>query len=768
MKKIALFILLLLLLSSFSVQAGIIDYVDDIDTSDAQSIYADGTYVYIADGYFGLRAYSFIDEELTLITTKDDGGFYEGIHGDGTYIYTACRDSGLRAYSFDGSTFTLLDTHLTGGDYADVFTNGTYIYTACEGYGLRAYSFNGVTLSLIDTDVPGGSCYHVFAHDEFVYTTTSSSGLRGYTFNGATLTLKDTYSFGFCLDLWGDDTYVYVAHTTGLRALYFDGITFASLDYETIGDVDAVFMDGTYIYTETNNDIETYKFSAMAISEVATDDTNVACSDLYAVGNYLYASCYGSGIYAYRIVSPSTPTNVSSVFNTTSLDLNITWDIGADSDTTLVRKSVDDFPSSTTDGTLVYNGTSNTTIEASINQIYKYTLWGYNATMNCFSSPAYLSWNASWINCYNETDGSNVTCWDVEISNSDGSQVYNYSCANNSLIINTSQLPTGNNVIFHFSADDYESRSYIIDITDTVNLDAYLPPTAYGDDEATEYLLHILDDFDRPVDKAKVEIRRYVDGEYEPVLSELTDGNGDVTVYLITDAHYKIVISKTNYTTSTAEYFPTAEVRTKTFILSIPDTEPQDEYIPQEHITFTGEFGGGNLYVNFSCDLSTVEDISLYIYETDITTGSETLYDANSTNGTDSWNDIITGINTSNSYRVVIVYNHSLWDSQTIFLIVNPIYSPPITQDETDTLFDLNYGGNPFGWSNFFLWIFMAMVFTKADKENAGFILMMFGVLCMFISYVIGFNTVMSTVAGGVLPMVMIVVGVLSIWVSRR
>ena len=475
---------------------------------------------------------------------------------------------------------------------------------------------------------------------------------------------------------------------------------------------------------------------------------------------------YGADM-TFRTMPPDNVTNTTWSLSATN-DFTLNWSKGNYSDYTLIRRDAGAYPATITDGTQVYNGTGNGTIDTGLSEAYLYTFWAYNSTYNSYSSPVYLNWTASWINCYNETDGTNVTCWDIEISNADGSQVYYTNCTNNSLIINISSLPSGDDVVFYFSAEGYESRLYVMDVEDVVNLDAYLPPIEYEGDEATEYLLHILDDFDNPIDEAKVEIRRYVDGEYESVLSELTDGNGDVTVYLITDAHYKIVISKTDYTTATADYVPTAEVRTKTFILSIPDTEPQDEDIPQEHINFTGEFGGGTLYVNFSCDLSTVIGTTLYVYETDVSTGSETLFNTSSTTSTDSWNNIITGINTNNSYRVVVVYNHSLWGSQTIFLIVNPIYSPPITQDETDTLFDLNYGGNPFGWSNFFLWIFMAMVFTKADKENAGFILMMFGVLCMFISYIIGFNTVMSTIAGGVLPMVMIVVGALSIWVSRR
>jgi len=166
-------------------------------------------------------------------------------------------------------------------------------------------------------------------------------------------------------------------------------------------------------------------------------------------------------------------------------DLTLNWTKGNYSDYTLIRRSSDSYPSSVTDGTLVYNNTGNGTVDTSLDQAYLYTFWAYNSTENVYSDPVFLNWSASWLDCYNETNQNNITDWKVEIVNNDGSEVYVSENNNNSHIINISDLPSGNDVTFTFSADGYHLRTYTRDVTDVINLDAYLIPEQ--DDETIKF-----------------------------------------------------------------------------------------------------------------------------------------------------------------------------------------------------------------------------------------------------------------------------------------
>jgi len=194
-----------------------------------------------------------------------------------------------------------------------------------------------------------------------------------------------------------------------------------------------------------------------------------------SVANNTDGESYGSDM-TFRTMPPDSVTNQTWRLSSGTLDLTLNWTKGNYSDYTLIRRDSDSYPSSVTDGTLVYNNTGNGTIDTSLDQAYLYTFWAYNSTWNSYSDPVFLNWSASWLNCYNETNQNNITDWKVEIANNDGSEVYVSENNNNSHIINISDLPSGNDVTFTFSADGYHLRTYTRDVTDVINLDAYLIP----------------------------------------------------------------------------------------------------------------------------------------------------------------------------------------------------------------------------------------------------------------------------------------------------
>ena len=85
------------------------------------------------------------------------------------------------------------------------------------------------------------------------------------------------------------------------------------------------------------------------------------------------------------------------------------------------------------------------------------------------------------------------------------------------------------------------------------------------ENETTEtklYILKVIDDFDVPVEDAKVTISRYISttGAFEPVTILMTDGNGQVECYLIPYNLYKVFIEADDfYDLEISEWIPDAE-----------------------------------------------------------------------------------------------------------------------------------------------------------------------------------------------------------------
>ena len=455
----------------------------------------------------------------------------------------------------------------------------------------------------------------------------------------------------------------------------------------------------------------------------------------------------------------------------------------------------------------------------------------------CYHLYAVVNYSGTRLNCYNENNASNISCWNVEISNSDGSEVYFAECVNNTHNISISDMPSGSNTIFTFSADGYETRSYVLDVSDVVNLDAYLPPeqdqelhytsqsvsdsssdvyvllecdpdrivqvegyneslyghwftipddkwslsdnnvtvdasvldentsvvrvTYYCDDDVLDYVIHVIDEVNDPVDDAKIEVKRLIDDSYVNILSVLTDGNGDATCYLIPDQHYKIVISKTNYVNETADWTPSENIRTKTFQLSLEETEIEDEYSYSEEITFTASMNStGVINIIYVDALENTTTANITVYENNSDTA---VYWYNTTN--DSFNVNTSALNTSLSYQVYLDLVHDTFGDVTDYVFIPGVdleYRNKTNASEFDDLFEI-FGPNPFGWHNFIgFFVLIATVFTFG-KRNTGLALMLTGGVFLFLQYIIGI-----TLMGSTLGIVFILIGGMIQWRNAR
>lgn len=227
-------------------------YLSSIDDGGtAYDVWGDGTHIYVANGSDGIRAYTFDGATLTNVGNRDDGDTAQGVWGDGTYIYLANGFHSLRAYTFDGSTFTATGSYAVSGNYVDVWGDGAYIYAASGGSGLYAFSYDGAAFTLEDSIDDGGSATSVWGDSTYIYLANNTDGIRAYTFDGADLTnVGHQDDGGNAFGVWANDTYVFLAnYLDGLRVYTFNGSAFTAVDNTDFIFAINVFGDSNYIYT---------------------------------------------------------------------------------------------------------------------------------------------------------------------------------------------------------------------------------------------------------------------------------------------------------------------------------------------------------------------------------------------------------------------------------------------------------------------------------------------------------------------------------------
>lgn len=301
-----------------------------------------------------------------------------------------------------------------------------------------------------------------------------------------------------------------------------------------------------------------------SLEEFSTNIQNLIPDTTYhyrAVINTTSNYAYGSDT-SFTTEAISSPANVTGTL--TGSTLNITWDTGEyATDTTLVVRKVGSYPTNSSDGTIEYNGTLEYYEYADVNASDFFTLFSYNDTIVYFSDGVDVTFGGFYINVYNETNHVNITCWNITVSNEEGTQVYSAICCNNTYLIDLNSCPTGENIAVIISHTDYKQRVYYYDFTETTQgtLNAYLPPL----NDAYLYYLRVVEtitteytNVDHGIEGAKVYVKRYINATdtFENISILLTDANGYCNVYLIPEIYLIVEIQKTLYTTKYSDYIP--------------------------------------------------------------------------------------------------------------------------------------------------------------------------------------------------------------------
>jgi len=453
---------------------------------------------------------------------------------------------------------------------------------------------------------------------------------------------------------------------------------------------------------------------------------------------------------ANNLTSPNNPTNAIGTL-VTETSLNVSWTtgtIGVDN-TTVVRKS-GGYPTSPSDGTEIYNNSNNYYVDTGFATGMYYRLYSYNITVNQFSTGVNAPYGSLSVNVYDENTSSAIVNWSIFISNEDGSQTYESLTNNNTLVVDTANLPVGDNINIIINATDYDSKLFIMDIeTDTAYiLDAYLSETS-----ATNlYVFYVQNEYDDPIDSATVRIKRYInDSEgYQNVSILLTDANGQFNVYLIPSVIYLIEISKTGYITEVdSDYRPDPNnfgvYYPIIYQLQFERGEP-DIIIPSDIIHFNATINASGVITVWYVDSnSRTINTQIRIYQYYNKTLSWNYTDNRV--GDDSFSFTSSGYNISMMHKLVLYLNHSDLGSVVLSFFIDPIRT--LTLPSTiEGYWDDVFGDFELGWVNtIFLFVPCMFLLIVFGGHHAGLGILSSGMYLGFTTYFLNLSNAVALVS---------------------
>ena len=293
------------------------------------------------------------------------------------------------------------------------------------------------------------------------------------------------------------------------------------------------------------------------------------------------------------------------------------------------------------------------------------------------------------------------------------------------------------------------------------------------------YIILVKDETGSGISDVKVDIKRYINTTdmYSTVISGYTDTNGQFEVDLMPNVQYVVNLTESSggYVNISETWMPPeitySQDAIKTYILEYATIQPQPDTNPAECININAVISDTTLYVNFSnsCNYF-IDDIQVYVYMSNLSNDVTSLFATNTSTDDTSFNFVIYNINNSNTYTIVIFYNNSNWGMQklTIFIKGTDVISPDTDAEEIDNMFDVLFGHNPFGWHNIIMFFIFVAAMFYADNRDIGKVLIFIGGLFLFLSIYVGLQSSIATVAGGVLPALFIIVGIIKLWIDSN
>jgi hypothetical protein len=445
-----------------------------------------------------------------------------------------------------------------------------------------------------------------------------------------------------------------------------------------------------------------------------------------------------------------------------------------------VNSKTTGYPTSHADGTnltFLASTYKNYYNDTSVNTTRYYTVFNYNCTTGMWSRTGLdIPWGAIELNVYNESKPWQSIGFNLLVTNADHTKTKLYTDIIGPYIIDMSDIPYGENTIFQVSNISYKTRVYLEDVTPNnfYNFTFYLPfenATEGGEGlppypEPALYNIRVVEATytDIPIADVLVTVERYINttDAYIVISSLLTDQNGYVNLYLVPGVLYYVICTKDNYYPSTGNWIPQPPDiygHTETKIFRMSHTAPINEtnYVFIEEIHSSGYMDNitSILYVNYTDDLSGTIDCQVDIFDTNGTF----VYTYSSTSL--SIFQINTAANNTHDYIVYFYMNHTVFGYHHWMFFIRGYHKTITTMSKFNLLFTMNFGFNPFGWSNTIVWFILLGCFFSFNRRDSFMAMFMAGFFLLFLNYYIGFYTLSAIASGAGLPIIMIFFGIL-------
>jgi len=485
---------------------------------------------------------------------------------------------------------------------------------------------------------------------------------------------------------------------------------------------------------------------------------------------------------------PDCSTGGSSTYDANTTRVNLSWNSSSYTDSYVVVRNNASYPSTVTDGYEVQNSSA-LYYNATLTTNAFFTVWAYNNSgyYSPDSCKLDIPWGALRLNVFNASrTWETVDPFGLTIQNTAGDDIYQKSTCSPPLFLDLNDIPTGTDTIFIINASDYKTQTYSRDtIANTfMNYTFLLPPVetttpGEGDEDSENhtdsqlYLITLLNEVDQSLMDGLIVFSLYVNetDTYEQVGSFITDGAGQGTIWLVPKKLYKVVCSvpgSDDYQTNTSYWTPSSLLLTKTFKLKYAEDEIQPAKIPQEYITFTTSRTNTTLTIVYDDALLETIDTAIFIYEIDLATGTETLFHTNWTTDVNSFTLTVNGLEANNSYRICLKYNHTTFGYQDPTREESGFRRVLTTPTEFNIMMTNIFGVCPLIWSHVIMFLILVAGMFFADKEDAGKIMIILGGIFLFVNVSIGFDDALTSAAGGIIPILFILVGILMEWKKGR
>ena len=377
----------------------------------------DDTYIYYAGGN-SKTIYQYWKSNMSYKNSVGvSGNNIYAVTDDTTYIYGAVGYSTNKACQYWKSNMTL---KAQSGDYGAnplaIAQDSTYVYMGGGTINKVFQYWKSNMTKKTETASYGGEIDALAVDDAYIYVGGSSTNkVRQYWTSNMTYKTQSADYGGQIFALAQDSTYIYAGGRTGssdpfagshIHQYWKSNMTLKAQSVGYGGIIRAIAEDAIYIYVggATTNKVRQYYKSDMTLKAEADYGStiyaisSISLSPTYTTGNTFYYDAIGltpGKLYHFKanatnsdgtgygsdktfLTKPNEPASlVATALNRTKI--NLTWTKGTGANNTVVLKKTGSYPTSVTDGTIIYNNTGSAYNNSGLfpGTTYYYRAWSF-------------------------------------------------------------------------------------------------------------------------------------------------------------------------------------------------------------------------------------------------------------------------------------------------------------------------------------------------------------------------------------------------------